>query len=206
MKIKYLWYLCICIVADTYKKLINSHFDRTATLDKWVFNFMKEIFKDIPGYEGIYHVSNFGNVKSLKFEKETILKSYYNSGGYLQVSLWKNKNRNKFTIHILVALAFMNHITDGTTKLVIDHIDNNKNNNSLNNLQIISHRENISKDRKSGTSKYIGVYWDRASNKWKASIGIEGKVKHLGYFENEIDASNAYQFELKKLNKKSLLK
>jgi len=167
---------------------------------------MKEIFKDIPGYEGIYHVSNFGNVKSLKFEKETILKSYYNSGGYLQVSLWKNKNRNKFTIHILVALAFMNHITDGTTKLVIDHIDNNKNNNSLNNLQIISHRENISKDRKSGTSKYIGVYWDRASNKWKASIGIEGKVKHLGYFENEIDASNAYQFELKKLNKKSLLK
>lgn len=54
---------------------------------------MQEIFKDIDGYEGLYQVSNFGNIKSLKYGKEKILKHCENRYGYLTVTLTKNKKR-----------------------------------------------------------------------------------------------------------------
>lgn len=116
------------------------------------------------------------------------------SNGYYTVSLFKF-NKKTFTNHILVAVHFLNHKSNGF-KIIIDHIDNNKLNNNVSNLQLISVRENTSKDRKNKTSKYTGVSWYKITNKWKSSIRINGKVKHLGYFENELDASNAYQSAL----------
>ena len=71
---------------------------------------MNEIWKDIEGYEGLYQVSNFGNVKSLNYKRsgrEKILKPSKDNDGYLHVNLCKNNNQKGFTIHRLVAKTFI---------------------------------------------------------------------------------------------------
>jgi hypothetical protein len=137
---------------------------------------MKEIFKTIPDYPS-YQVSNWGNVKSFKWGKERILKPGLYNNGY-----------------------FLNHKPDGH-KLVVDHIDNDKSNNRRENLQIITSRENSSKDKKGYTSKYVGVCWNTQINKWQSRIMINGKVKYLGSFDRETEASKTYEHELKKIYK-----
>jgi hypothetical protein len=82
---------------------------------------------------------------------------------------------------------------------VVDHDDNDKLNNRADNIKLRTNRENTSKDRKGGTSKYIGVSWYKRYNKWRAQIFVNGKIKCLGYFENPLYASNAYQNALNNL-------
>ncbi len=167
----------------------------------------KEIFKDVLDYEGLYQVSNFGRVKALKrivkhnwggnkVLKEKMLKPSLDGGGYLMVSLCKeNKKQNK-KIHIMVCESFLNHKTCGF-KMVIDHIDSNKQNNNLNNLQIITQRENSSKERtiKSGTP--AGV--NKSGKKYMSRITINGFREYLGIFNTPEEASNIYQQKLKQI-------
>jgi len=162
---------------------------------------MIEEYRAVKGYEGLYEVSNFGNIKSLKRKRvlnDKILNPPINQKGYRLVNLNKNGLKYKIEVHQLIAIAFLNHIPNGF-KIVVDHIDNNRLNNRLDNLQLINQRENTSKDRKGGTSKHIGVHWVKPSKKWKAAILINGKSKYLGLYTNEIQASNAYQHELKRI-------
>ncbi len=159
---------------------------------------MIEIWKDIKGYEEIYQVSNLGRVKSLKYNKQRILKTPANGSGYYHCNLCSKGKPKRFNVHQLVAMAFLNHKPDGI-KIVVDHVDNNKSNNRLENLQLISHRQNTSKDKKGGSSEHIGVCWDKANSKWVSYILINGKQKHLGRFSNEIEAAKAYQLALNKI-------
>jgi len=156
-----------------------------------------EDWKDIPSYEGLYQVSNLGKVKSLRFNKDKILKTSIDAYGYSNVSLWNDKKQKTKKVHKLVAIVFLNHIPSGFN-LVVDHINNNKLDNSLENLQIITHRENSSKDKK-GTSKYTGVSWNRDMSKWQVGITINGKKKGLGYYNNEYKASLVYKNKLKEI-------
>ena len=172
----------------------------------------KEAWKDIEGYEGLYQISNFGNVKSLekyvnhssgcgtRTVNERILKPSFNSKGYLIVGLFINGKQKKRTIHQLVAVAFKNHIPNGHI-LVVNHKDFNKLNNRVKNLEIVTQRENTNQKHLKSSSIYTGVSWRKDCNKWNAKIRIKGKTKHLGYFtiDNELDASNAYQNALKEL-------
>jgi len=146
-----------------------------------------EVWKDLPGYEGHYRVSNLGNVKILK--RNIISKSK------TKISLHLNLKYKNFKISQLIAMAFLNHTPCGHI-LVVDHIDNDNTNNNLYNIQVISHRKNLSKDKK-GKSKYTGV----SSNykKWRTQICINGKNKHIGTYKTETEASQAYQNELKKI-------
>lgn len=168
---------------------------------------MNEIWKDIPGYEGLYQVSNLGNVKSLsriikhakggnKTTKERMLKPGVNKSGYCRVVLFKDSLDKTFPVHQLVAMGFLGHIPCGHES-VVDHINNNSKDNRVENLQVITHRENVSKDIKGCYSIYTGVSWHKNKNKWIAGIRINGKSKHLGYFENEYDAHLKYQETLK---------
>lgn len=102
----------------------------------------QEVFKPIPGYEGSYEVSNLGNVKSIKFDKQKLLKTYSNGAGYLQLTLRKNKKPKTYLIHQLVAMAFLGHNPCGH-EFVVDHINNIKTDNRLVNLQVISNIHNI---------------------------------------------------------------
>lgn len=163
-----------------------------------------EVWKDIPKYEGLYQVSNLGNVRSLdrvssdgrKLNGKTLKGSLYNSG-YCVVGLRKNGKTTTNSVHKLVCIAFLNHKPCGM-KIVVDHINNDPSNNNLYNLQLITHRQNLSKDKK-GISKYTGVSLQSNSNKWRVQIRVNGKIKHLGLFTDEKDAAQAYQNELNKI-------
>ena len=167
---------------------------------------MKEIFKDVPAYEGKYQVSNLGNVKSLgndKTRKERILKPGKNGYGYYHVTLCKNGNRKTMKVHVLVAMAFLGHIPDGTHRIVLDHKDRDKSNNNLSNLELITQRENTERYflTKKTSSQYTGVCWHKIANKWVATIIINGKSKYLGLFTEELNAHLAYQKALNELIK-----
>jgi hypothetical protein len=158
-----------------------------------------ENWKDIKGYEGGYQVSDLGNVRFLGCHgvngynrRPRNLKQTLNNG-YPCVGLNFNGKKMHARVHQLVAIAFLNHAPCGYNA-VVDHIDNNKLNNELSNLQVISHRENISKDRVKISSKYTGVF--PTKNKWQASIRIDGVQYHLGNYNTEIDASEAYKKSL----------
>ena len=172
---------------------------------------VQEIWKTIKDYPN-YQVSDLGNVKSLnrivrskggfRNINERVLKPHANSKGYLGVSLSKNNIKKTKVVHQLVAIAFLNYKPDGTHKIVVDHKNNKERyNNSVDNLQLITGRENISKDRTNGTSEYTGVSWVKHCRKWKAEIRIDKKHKYLGLFVKEYDAHIAYQNKLKEYNK-----
>ena len=170
---------------------------------------MIEVFKDVPNYEGIYQVSNFGNVKSLsriivnrgaKYScEEKLMKPLKTKKGYLKICLYKNGKSKTFSIHVLVAMAFLDFIPNGN-KFVIDHKNNVKNDNNLLNLQIISHRENSSKDIKKTKGKFVGVHWIENRNKWRSQIQIKGQNIILGIFETEEEGFLVYQEALKKVD------
>lgn len=99
-----------------------------------------EIFKNVIGYDGLYQVSNKGNVKSLvnRHGYPIILKQSWDNGGYKIVTLCKNKKRSTKTIHRLVASAFL-----GQSSLDVNHKDGNKQNNNLENLEFVTKSQNV---------------------------------------------------------------
>lgn len=121
---------------------------------------MNEIWIDINGYEGLYQISNLGQVKSFQKDKEKILSLAYNNAGYLKVILCKNGTKKTHLVHQLVAHAFVPGYREG---LVVNHIDENKSNNHASNLEWVSQRENTIHG--TGTEKRIRA---RQANKGKS--------------------------------------
>ena len=157
-----------------------------------------EIYKDVIGYEGVYQVSNLGNVKSFRYGKERQMKQSKDSSGYLVIGIRLNNVPKIRRVHQLVAESFLNHTRCGY-KLVVNHIDFNKTNNKLDNLEIVTQRENSNQKHLKSSSKYIGVSWSKSRNKWVALIYLNGKHKNLGRFNDELEASKAYQKALQGL-------
>ena len=151
---------------------------------------MIEVFKDVPNYEGIYQVSNFGNVKSLKWKKEIIMKQGISSR-YLAVNLRKENISKNVKVHVLVAMAFLD-FKPNKQVLTIDHKNGVRTDNRLENLQIVTQRENIQNYHKSRKGQ-IGADWHEQTKKWRSRIYINKSIVHLGLFEEEKDALKAYE-------------
>ena len=171
-----------------------------------------EIWKDVKGYEGMYQVSSLGNVKSLErivlknglypfIHKELILKAAKNTHGYYYVRLSKDGKAKNKLVHQLVAIEFLNHIPNGFN-LVVNHKDINRQNNNIDNLEIVTSRENSNLKHIKSSSQYVGVRWHKASRKWHAAISIKKESTHLGCFDDEYDAHIAYQNKLKEITEK----
>tara|TARA_R110000782_G_C14526454_1_gene381780 strand:+ start:41 stop:550 length:510 start_codon:yes stop_codon:yes gene_type:complete len=156
-----------------------------------------EVWKDVPEYKGHYQVSNLGNVINIKFNKIKYIK-YLNGKGRYAVTLYKNNipSHNR-RISVLVAQAFLNHKRCGH-KLVVDHIDNNKLNDKLYNIQVITNRENLTKDKTNKTG-YTGVYKCTNGKSFFSEIRIGKTRKYLGRFKTPKEASQAYKKELNKI-------
>jgi hypothetical protein len=155
-----------------------------------------EIWKDITGYEGIYQISNLGNVKNTNTSR--ILKPRLNSNGYKFVTLHCNGKKKMMRIHRLIAIHY---IPNDENKQCVDHIDNNRTNNKLSNLRWCTNQQNnmnqsISKNNKSGAK---GVTFYKRTNKWEVKIMINGKHIHLGYFTEINDAIEARRKKAKEL-------
>lgn len=107
---------------------------------------IKEVFRPIKGYEGLYEISNFGRVKSLpkivgrKMKPETYLKSRISAQGYEMVTLCQEYVTFNASVHRLVAEAF---IDNPEGKATINHVDGNKLNNDVSNLEWATQSENL---------------------------------------------------------------
>jgi hypothetical protein len=112
---------------------------------------MKEVWKDIAGYEGLYQVSNLGRVKSLDrfvphstqgkhFCRGHLMVLHQNNAGYLTVNLCKGNRYKSHDIHRLVAIAFIPVTNIGSME--VNHKDENKQNNSVNNLEWVTRTYN----------------------------------------------------------------
>jgi hypothetical protein len=166
-----------------------------------------EIWKDIKGYEGHYQINNFGKVKSLQRQittsigstlkiKESIRKTSISNSGYEMITLTSNRVNKSFSIHSLVFRTFK-----GDYEGIINHLDENKLNNNISNLEITNHRGNAvySIDKTKTKSNYIGVYSYFNTGKYTARITINKKRENLGVFNTEEEASEAYQKRLKEI-------
>lgn len=160
-----------------------------------------EIWKDVPGYEGLYQVSNLGRVKSLarsyvckrggiRHLPNKILKTAITGHGYLGLVFRKDGKPTSKRVHQLIWLTFKGLVPKG---LVIDHINNDKLDNKLCNLQLLTTRQNVSKyhDTLPSANKYIGVVWDVNSKKWKSQAQIKGRLAYFGLFDSEEEAHKA---------------
>lgn len=128
---------------------------------------MKEIWKDIKGYEKYYQVSSFGKIKSLdryvidkkgnlRFKKGKVLALNKDNDGYLHIRLHKNGESHIYTVHKIVATHFIEQPDDfDVVKYEINHKDNNRENNNYDNLEWVTHADNIRHSVKQGTAYCI---------------------------------------------------
>lgn len=93
----------------------------------------QEQWRPIDGYDGLYEVSDFGRVRSLKFGKVRVLRPAKDGKGYLKLNLWKDGKRKPFLTHRLVAQEFIPNDTE--SKNEINHINEVKTDNRVSNLE-----------------------------------------------------------------------
>lgn len=165
-----------------------------------------EIWKPVGEFIGRYEISNLGRVRSLEDNHgkpiKRIKKQSLTQTGYYEVQLSIKDENHHRKVHRLLALAF---IPNPDCKPHINHIDGNKLNNSLDNLEWCTQQENIQhaydtglnptnaeslKGNKWGiTSKYHNVSWDKTRGKWKASLKEKQRMIFQKRFDSEEDAA-----------------
>lgn len=157
---------------------------------------MEEIWKDINGFEGMYQISNLGRVKSIertvidknnniKYIKEHIMSSSNNGNGYLSVMLYKDNKGVRKLIHRLVAQAF---IPNPQNLPEVNHIDENRGNNVVTNLEWIDYL----------TNRTYGTRLERlsASNTIHAPVvQYDLDFNYIAEYKNAIQAAKALGFD-----------
>ncbi len=157
-----------------------------------MLNSNAEIWKDIPGFEERYQVSNYGNVRSIQDNhgnyREHPRATWISSKGYVYVQLFIKDVRHNVSVHHAVASAF---IPNPESKKTVNHRDGNKQNNQATNLEWATHSENLLhahatglkkgqshyKGKKVGnTSRFHNVTYDPAKDRWIASVKYLGKM------------------------------
>ena len=181
-----------------------------------MLNNINEIWKDVVGFEGRYMVSDLGNVKSIvtnhgkPTDKQVIKRVRSKTCDYHYVQFWRKDKPTHKAVHRLVAEAF---IPNPENKPTVNHLDGNKHNNAVDNLEWATHSENHKhafatglrsvedcRNRMIGkvfgkASNYRYVYFDKSRDRWKTSIKANGKVqyqkRHTTELEAAIDANEA---------------
>ena len=176
------------------------------------------IFKPIPNYEGLYEVSTTGTIRSVDRyvnhssnsgkkvlrKGKTIVSNPTATVDYLYSKLYQNNKMQNIAVHRAVALAFLpnpNNLSD------VNHIDGNKLNNNVCNLEWVTRSDNLKHafasglrnvedirttmigTRRSKHSNYRNVVWDKARSKWKGSIKHMGKMLPQKRFDTELEAA-----------------
>lgn len=145
-----------------------------------------ETWKDVAGYEGMYQVSDEGRVRRLvgyKCKATRILKPVKHTNGYLLVRLCKNGESKCTRIHRLVADAF---IPNTENKGDVNHIDGNKTNNHVSNLEWATRSENLKHAHMSGLASTEKAIKASADSRKKRVVRSDGEV-----FESEKEAAIA---------------
>lgn len=148
----------------------------------------EENWKDISGYEGLYQISDKGNVKSLNYNhtgKERIMKLGRNHDGYLLVSLYKNGKQKYYRVHRLVAKTF---ILNSNNLPELNHKDEDKTNNCVENLEWCDRKYNVNYGtRTEKTSKPVLQFTKNGEfiKEWKSTMDVQ---RNLGFSQGHISA------------------
>lgn len=158
---------------------------------------IKETGMPIPGYENLYEVSSLGRISNYR----KIMKTYSINSGYQCVKLYKDGKKKAALVHRLIATSF---IPNPDNKPMVNHIDGNKLNNHVDNLEWVTCQENLKHARDTGlnaynkpstgkklggSSQYHHVSWDKAKKKWTVAIRVNGKNHFQKRFAYEIEAA-----------------
>ena len=170
---------------------------------------MNEEWRDVVGYEGLYQVSNYGNIKSCdryvnsrygckRFSKGIMLKKVLNSDGYHVVALCKDGKHREGKVHRLVAEAF---IPNPENKPCIDHINTNRTDNVVENLRWVTPKENSNNKITLQSIRGENAYWFGKHQKEEAKekiskrnskriyqCDLDGNVIRI--YKSAVDASN----------------
>ena len=158
-------------------------------------------FHPLKNYEEWYEISKAGEVRNMNY-KTTLKANTNNKAGKMRITLVNPQTRKKNIkyIHVLVAEQFLEKPSNTDCNYVVEHIDKDPLNNKLCNLRWITmnevNRNKTPVDKTNTTSKYVGVHYDKKTDKWVASIRIQGKKTYLGSFEDEEEASIEYKNKL----------
>ena len=172
-----------------------------------------EEWKQIPNLP--YEISSLGKIRNLQGK---VLKTYVQNSGYEQIKINYQGLHIHKSIHRLVAEAF---IPNPLNKEYVNHIDGNKLNNTVDNLEWCTNSENILHARKTGLnpynkptlglklkprsnnakqSQYLGVHWDKSRQRWRAVVVLD-KVKYLQKrYDSEYEAALARDECIKQYN------
>lgn len=146
-----------------------------------------EVWKPLVGYENQYEISSFGRVRSLLFDGNTILKHDI-AKGYHRVTLFKNGKRNRKMVHILVAKTFIPNPCD---KPCVNHIDENKDNNTVENLEWCTPKENCNHGNRNRTIS-------RKVSKPVAQLSKDGET--IKIWDSMTEASNTLGIALSEIS------
>ena len=173
----------------------NTHTDNIPK-DNPVLN-IEEVALPVVGFEEYYEVSSLGRVSNYR----KIMTAYVINSGYEVIDFRINNNRHKRLVHRIVAEAF---IPNPECKKEVNHKDGNKRNNAVDNLEWVTSSENKQHAINTGLreynnptvgkklgkhSKFFNVTYDKARNKWHASVRANNKTHYQKRFDNEIDAA-----------------
>ena len=179
-----------------------------------------EIWKDVVGFEGVYQVSDLGRVRN---SRGMIMKFFTNNSGYFCIKLSVGNGKTKgFLAHRLVAAAFLG---EPEGNLVVNHINFDRLDNRLSNLEWCSTSENLEHSRaagrmppsygslgkklsggRKGSSEYHGVfrqdykYKGKTVEKWRAYLCVEGRNLETKSYPTELEAAKYYDHMLDKYN------
>lgn len=162
-----------------------------------------EIFIPVKGYEGLYEISDHGRLKSLNYNHTglpRIMKPSVGARGYYQTVLFKNGSKEYFCIYQIVAISFLNH--DLSKLDHIHHINLDKTDDRLINLEIVSCRENILQCKYDSISAGVSKH----KNKYRARISYYGYNIHIGLFKSISEANDAYMMFFEYINELRKLK
>ena len=139
----------------------------------------------------IVHVNKEGDfyrrfLKANKHHDEGLQKivTKPNDTGYIRPRI----NGTLVNLHRIIASCYLG-LDLADKKCQVDHINRIKTDNRLVNLRLVTNQQN------SFNTSAKGYYWHKQLNKWQAQIGINGKNKHIGYYDHEEDARAAYLAE-----------
>lgn len=166
---------------------------------------MEEVWKAIPDLL-YYEVSNLGNIRSFKGRKNTKLltprdikvaiRGIRYKRRYFHTSNKKYSDKEiNFKISRLVWEVFVGPIPD---KYIIDHIDRNSLNDSLDNLRLATLSQNVFNSKRYSSHKNIhrGICYRKSRNKWEASLNVDKKKRYLGLFKSFEEAKKVYEENL----------
>ena len=171
-------------------------------LNNNIENLPDEIWLPVPNYENLYWVSNKGRVHN----NRKVMKTYRINSGYLCIDLTYNKAKTKFLLHRLVASTFL---TNPDSLPEVNHINENKDDNCVTNLEWCTRSHNKQHSMATGTydaiyttknslgkkhlpntsSNYHNVSYDKPRNKWRGCIRHQGKNLESKRFDTEIEAA-----------------